>query len=435
MRSPSAFLATVGLVGGGFIGAATAYDRQYGLYVLAAVLLGVVVIARPANLAVVAVASVFVVQRVGALRLAPGSQGGISYSDVFLAVAVVLAIPAVIGSSEVRRLRAALVGLGAYLSCLLPTVILHPSARAEFEWTHRLLLIGGALLVGAWVAQEGLTRPALRGLTIVACLVAAAAIEFSISSGFAPASPIGLNKNFIGALLAAVVVLVAIAPGHVGLSPRRQTVVLLVLATGLVASQSRGAMLAAVAGLLVAFTLDPRGHSRWVRGMSVLVAVVLAGFAYVSIRDQLNQSQAEARIGSIGVRSNVESVTRGVWRTSPITGVGLKYYNTGNFGHFAVAANNDVDNELAESGIIGLIGFVALQGTVIAAGARRRRSGKLVAAAVGIVVAHLLHGMVDIYWSAGVVTLPFLILGIAMAKDDELDSQFQSDRASAGRPG
>jgi O-antigen ligase len=180
-------------------------------------------------------------------------------------------------------------------------------------------------------------------------------------------------------------------------------------------------MIAAVAGLLVAFTLDPRGHSRRVKALSVLVGLALAAFAFVSIRDQLNQNQADARNGSIGVRFNVERVARQIWRTSPVTGAGLKYYNTGTYGPFAQAPNNDVDNELAESGVIGLVGFIALEGFVLAAGVRRRRSGKLVAAAAGMVVAHLLHGMVDIYWSAGVVTLPFLVLGIALAEPGDAD--------------
>ena len=201
--------------------------------------------------------------------------------------------------------------------------------------------------------------------------------------------------------------------------PRLQAAAVVLIAGGLLASQSRGGMLAAAAAVLIAFMLDPRGHSRQVRRFSILVALVLAGVVFVSVRHQLNQTRAELNNGSIGVRFNVERVTRDLWRTSPVYGVGLKYFNTGNFGQFALPANNVVDNELAESGVIGLIGFTVLQGSLIAAGVRRRRSGKLVAAAVGILVGALLHGMVDIYWTAGALTMPFVIMGIALAGSGE----------------
>jgi polysaccharide biosynthesis protein PslJ len=432
LRSPDALLISLGLIGGAALGALCAYRLQYGLAALAAAVLAVATIRRPANLAVLAVLGVFAVQRLGNTRLGATSQGGVSYSDVLLTGALLLAIPAVFGTATIGRLRTALVGVAIYLACLVPSVILHPSTRAYFEWTHRLVLVGGAVIVGAWIAREGLTRLALRGLATVACVVSAAAIEFAISSGFDPASPFGLHKNFVGALFAAVIIVVAVAPQAIELSTRQQAFVLVVLATGLVASQSRGAMLSAVGGLLLAFMLDPRGHSRRTRALTVFIALGLGVFAFLSIHDQLNQTQADRQNGSLGVRFNVEKVTREVWRTSPITGVGLKYYNTGDFGRFAVAANNDVDNELAESGVIGLVGFVALQSLTIGAAVRRRRDGKLVAAAAGVVLAHLLHGMVDIYWSAGVVTLPFLILGMALATGSEFGSR-AADSASERR--
>jgi hypothetical protein len=145
-----------------------------------------------------------------------------------------------------------------------------------------------------------------------------------------------------------------------------------------------------------------------------LVAAALSVVAYVSIRDQLSLSKQDLTNSSAGVRFNVEHVTQGIWRTSPVVGVGLKYFNTGNYGQFAYPANSVVDNELAESGLIGLAGFVLFQIGVLAVGIRRRGS-PVVAAAVGVVAGRLMHGMVDIYWTAGAVTLPFVILGIALA--------------------
>lgn len=432
VRSPSALLVLAGLLGGGMLGALAAYNVSYGLAGVGLALIAVVTIRRPVNLAVLAVCGVFAVQRLGAASTAPGSSGGISYTDALITVAAFLALPAVLGTPEFGRLRLPLLGLGAYLGCLLPSVILHASSRVYLEWGHRLVLVGGSLLVGAWLAREGRTRLALRWLTVVACVIAVLAMRNTAITHFRPATPLGLNKNFIGGMFSSVIVVVAAAPKSIGIGARAQALTLLLLAGGLVASHSRGGMLAAAAGLLLAFILDRRAASRRIRALGVLVAVVLAGFSFFSIRSQLGQNSAQLNNGSIGVRFNVEKVTRQVWRTSPITGVGLKYFTTGKFGPFAQAANNAVDNELAESGVIGLAGFVVLQGAVVTAGVRRRRSGPLISAATGVVVASLLHGMVDIYWSAGSVTLSFLILGMALTSTTA-NSKYSAESASPVR--
>ena len=150
--------------------------------------------------------------------------------------------------------------------------------------------------------------------------------------------------------------------------------------------------------------------------MAIAVAGGLAWFAYSSVKSELGLEQSQLNNSSIGVRVNVEKVTRQIWETSPVYGVGLKYFNSGNYGYYAQSANNVVNNELAESGVIGLAGFVILQGSALTAGFRRRRGDPLVVVGLAMVAGQLLHGMVNIYWTAGTVPLPFLILGIALAE-------------------
>jgi hypothetical protein len=244
--------------------------------------------------------------------------------------------------------------------------------------------------------------------------VASAAIYDCLTHGFRAATPLALNKNFIGSLFAAVIVVLLAAAPMLHVAPWMRGVAVLLVGGGLIASQSRGAELGAVLGVLVAFVLDLGAHRMRAKIAAGVVTVALAIVAAISIRDQLTLSKADLSNSSAGVRFNVEEVTRKIWRTSPFVGVGLRYYLTGNFGQYAYAPNNVIDNELAESGLIGLAGFVIFQVAVMWAGIRRRTS-PLVAAAVGVIAGQLLHGMVDIYWSAGVVTLPFLILGIALA--------------------
>lgn len=166
----------------------------------------------------------------------------------------------------------------------------------------------------------------------------------------------------------------------------------------------------------VAFFFSDRTVSRRVRILGVFAVAVLGYFVYASVHEQLTaKTAAERQNDSIGVRFQVEEVTRDIWRTSPWVGVGLKYFNTGEYGEFAQPANNVIDNELAESGLIGTAGFIASQVTVITAGFRRRRGNTLVLAGTALVAGQLLHGQVDIYWTAGVAALPFLVLGMGLA--------------------
>ena len=84
------------------------------------------------------------------------------------------------------------------------------------------------------------------------------------------------------------------------------------------------------------------------------------------------------------MRRSVERETLHIWRTSPVYGVGLKYFATGQYPPTVVPPTNIVDNELAESGVIGLVGFVGLQVLVLLAGVRRRRDDPLIVAGVGV---------------------------------------------------
>lgn len=413
-RAPEFLLILFVIFAGAVAGTVGTRSLREGALIVATLVVLLLVSRRPVVLAIVAVAGVWGVQRLGSISAAPGSTGGITYSDALLTAAAIMALPALAATPELRRLRGAAYAIAAYLALLLPGIAANPSTRAYLEWTHRLVMVGGSLLIGAWLVREHAERAALRLLTFVSCIIGVLAIEWTFTHGFDPAAPQGWNKNFIGALLAAVFVLVLAAPDAVHLAAPLRFGAVVIVAGGLLSSQSRGAILAAVLGMLVAFVLNPRAHSirTWI--FAVAVAVTLATFAVISIHHQLTVDQSDLTNSSLGVRFNVEHVTQKIWRTSPFVGVGLKYFFTGHFGPYAFVPNNIIDNELAESGLIGLLGFAIFQVGVLVA-AIRRRGSPLVAAAVGVIAGKLLHGMVDIYWSAGVASLPFLILGIALA--------------------
>jgi hypothetical protein len=420
LRPGTPLLVLAAVAGGGVAGAASATSTGLAATVIAGLALIGLTAHRPVVLAVMALIGVFASQRLGGTALAAGYEPGVSCSDALLAAATFMSVPALLGTKELRRLYLAAWGVAIYLAGLLPTVLLNSSQRGYLEWLHRLVLLGGSLLVGAWIAREGKTRQALRWLTLAACVVAVAAVSNWVMHGWLNSAPFGLNKNFAGALLAAVFVVVFIARTDLALPAPWWSAAICVIGAGEIASHSRGGALAASAGLLFAFVLQGRLHSGGTKVLAVLAAIGLAVFVYTTVRGQFDQSHAALSNSSIGVRYNVERATRAVWRTSPVYGVGLKYFSTYAYGPFALAANNVVDNELAESGVIGLAGFVVFQGAVLSAGFRRGRAEQLAAAGFGAVTGLLVHGMVDIYWTAGTVTLPFIIMGMALAPEPVL---------------
>jgi hypothetical protein len=70
---------------------------------------------------------------------------------------------------------------------------------------------------------------------------------------------------------------------------------------------------------------------------------------------------------------------------------------------------------------------------LLGAGFRRRREDKLVSVGVGVVAGLLLHGQVDIYWIAGSASLPFIILGMALAIGPRDDGLSRHENTRSGR--
>jgi hypothetical protein len=426
IRRSDATLAALGILTGLTAGALAARSLVEGAGLVGAALLLGLVLTRPVLVAAIGCVSVFAAYRTGASLHLPGGNG-VSYSDVLLAVASVVTFPSLANGLDIRRLRLVALGLAVYLVSLLPTVLLDDSHRGIFEWAHRLVLVGGGVAVGYWVASQGLARVTLRVMFAIASIVAVTAVYDAVQSGFDPAYPLGLNKNFAGAQLSMMLVVALTARRTHRLKRGTEQLLVVVISAGLLATQSRGSMLAAAAALLLIAAFSPRTNNRRARGAIALMTLVLAGFVFFSIRSQLSLSKQDLQNSSIGVRRQVEARTHQIWETSPIHGVGLKYFNSGQWGKLAQPANNVVDNELAESGIIGLAGFVVLQGAAITSGVRRRRESHLAIVGAACVTGALVHGMVDIYWIAGSVTLPFMLLGMGLGTPDDDDVEVPAD--------
>ena len=149
----------------------------------------------------------------------------------------------------------------------------------------------------------------------------------SAASGFAPAYPFGYQKNFVGSITATVLLVLLAAPGEFRLPARWLRVAGVLTAAGLLASQSRGAMVAFAVGVLIWQFRRPTRPSRVHRRAIVLLfAVTLVFVAALSVRDELQVQ--ETTINSVTQRIEVAHATRQLWIDHPYTGVGLRFFKT-----------------------------------------------------------------------------------------------------------
>lgn len=361
------------------------------------------------SLAVVAVPAVWLAR--------PRVGGFLAAGDAVLLLA---AATALVGGAATRltpRARVVLVTLAVFLGLCSIAVAAHPSQEGATELFHRLLLVGGGVLVGGLLVRQALLRPALQLLLVVSLVFAARSIADGL--GGSPAYPFGFHKNFAGSTFATVLLLLLTVPKEFGLrSPRLRVVLLLFVAGGLAATQSRGAILgAALGGLVWYFRSVRHEQGRAARFLGLVVLGVLAYVAITSVQSQLTQQRTtDIKINSLTQRTQVEKATRNLFRTSPEVGVGLRFYNTPKYSTYQ-APNNVFDESLAESGLVGTAGLAAL--VVVPVAALWRVRDPLAVAAMAVLANSWFHGQIDIYWANG-QSFTWLVVGAGLARSSPL---------------
>jgi hypothetical protein len=167
-------------------------------------------------------------------------------------------------------------------------------------------------------------------------------------------------------------------------------------------------MVAAGVGLLIWFFRDSGRATGGLRIAALAAAIGISIFASISVNRELNQGT----YSSLTQRTQVEQVTRQLWREHPLTGVGLRFFDTPRYAGYQ-PPNNWIDEALAEAGALGLVGFgVFVLGSLV--GLARLR-GDLATAGLCVVAARFAHGLLDIYWTGGTTTLVWLVAGMGLA--------------------
>ena len=384
---------------------------------LAVVFLGLGAVLALISLSPISIALLVAPASFNVSRLSIGH--GIALPDAVLLIATVLSFPALArlgtprGVTNIRR------WFGVYLVAMLAIVVIHPSSRSLVEAGHRTLLVVGPLSVGAWIYLSGRTRLALRLLVGVGAVVGMILFIAGAAHGFRSTAslPLGLNKNYVGSVLGLSMLVALAAPRELELKPEFRYAAIAAMGGGLVASDSRAAMLALVVGIFVWFF---RTQSDYRMRSFIIAAVLAAGFltyAIYLVSGEIANKQATQSTNSVAVRNQTEDATIALWRTSPVVGVGIYYYTDPAYqevNRFLVAPTNAVVEALAEGGIVLAAGFIIFN--VGAVSVLLRYRNPLAVAGLACVADRLAQGMVDIFWTAGNSSLPWLIVGMGMAQ-------------------
>ncbi len=227
---------------------------------------------------------------------------------------------------------------------------------------------------------------------------------------------LGLHKNGIGASLAGG--LIVASELYLGAPSARSRMVsagaVVLLAGGLVLSLSRGAWGGALAGLFALFVL--RGQLK----MAVRLAIVLLPIVVIVWRSLPAEKQtyaADFNSTSMNIDARYRSIdyARLQWEQSPVfgNGVGLrKEYD----------ATNVVWTCLAETGVLGLAAFLLIHFSFARMCLKSIKllpktdplASSVVIGAAGILNVFV-HGLVDHYWSRGILMASWAGAGMATA--------------------
>jgi O-antigen ligase len=261
------------------------------------------------------------------------------------------------------------------------------------------------LIVGAYAAMSNRHLVVLKGY-VLAATVLALVWPFAHSLG---------QKNAVGQMITnAILVLIAIP------SLRRFFPCLVILLPGLFYTQSRGAIGAAIIGMIV-ISLFTGFAARIVRRrIALLAALGLVVFILMpsALRTRVTTLSAgtnSTAAYSLLIRQQFSTDAKAIISQHPWTGVGIGNYTQADSQN---AQPTDDPHEVlllqaAEGGYGLAVSFVLLvAGTALVLFMKMRRI-PLAAAAAAVLLGTAMHGLVDVYWVRGTPILGWLLVGMA----------------------
>jgi hypothetical protein len=374
-----------------------------GLIVAGLVLAFGIFVLDPILVAVLVLPGSILIQRVG------GASTNLSVADLLVFVAAIVCLFHV----EWRRalhLRRFLRGIVWYQAVLLLVVLLHPFKGDMIEWLHRFSYLAGSALVGWVVGYRGRARQSFRIYLWGASLLALMAIEHSVASGFLPAQWGPYQKNIIGSVMWVAAVVAQLNPPWVGIAKVEARIIEALCLFGLLASQSRqaGILLVLALGTAALLNSDVRGRFKTL----VFIGVPALALVYFSLSLMIENNR---QFNSVAIRFGQIDAALRVWHSSPILGLGLRFYNLPQYVFVTPPPNSLVDN-LASTGIVGSLAFFFLVAVTLGALNKLPRIYGILG--LVILLGHYVDGMFDTFWIGGLSIPPFVIAGISLGVAD-----------------
>ncbi len=334
-----------------------------------------------------------------------GSGGGLSLSDLVLFVGTLCALLQ-LRTDESPELRSLLWIVAFYQACLIPVLVYNPYQANVVEWIHETFLVGGSLVVGYVVARAGRARTGM-SLYLLGCVFLSGwACLHAITTHFQPVYLPTFQKNALGDLLSLGAIVAYARPAWLGWSPRASNGAVVVLAVGILAAQSKQAMIGLAVGVLLVL-LRSRGIGR--RSRIVLLSMIpLIVIAYVVTANQLASGN---KFNAAHQRLQWYSDSLTIWESSKWLGVGLRWWYTTRFSVQFQPPNAEFEM-LTSGGVVGLAAF--LIAAFAALWLLWRVDPRYGVLAVAVISARLVQGQLDLFWVASQSSLPWLIVGAAL---------------------
>jgi hypothetical protein len=360
-------------------------------------------VADPIVLAVLVLPGSLLLQRVG------GASTNLSVADLLVFMGALVCLFQV-RWRDAPYLREFFRGILWYQAVLILVVVADPNRYDIIEWFHRFSYLGGSVLVGWTIANYGRARPAFRLFLWGCSFVALISVEQTLTHHFQPAQWGGYQKNSIGAVLWVAVVVAQLRPAWSGLGRTEARVTKYLCFAGLLASQSRQAIISMILALVVATFLNPdvRRRSKLVLvGCLPLVVALYYSFS-LAARDNPKFNSVSIRVGQIGDALHV-------WHQSPLLGEGMRFYDLPQYISVTAPPNVLVDN-LASTGIVGSLAFFYLVYMTM----RTMNRVPRVFGTLGLVIllGHYVDGLFDIFWIGANMIPPVLIAGMSLGVAD-----------------
>ena len=376
-------------------------------------------VADPILLAVIVLPGSLLLQRVG------GSSTNLSVADLLVFMGAVVCLFHV-RWREAPYLRQFFQGIVWYQAILILVVVANPNRYNIIEWFHRLSYLGGSVLVGWTIATFGRSRQAFRLFLWGSVVVAVISVEQAFATHFQPAQWGGYQKNSIGAVMWVAVVVAQLNPPWTGIGRVEARVAKYACFCGLLASQSRQAVVALILAVAVATFLNPDVRRRSKLMLLGCLPLVVALYYSFSLAARNNP-----RFNSVSIRVDQINAAVHVWHLSPMLGEGMRFYNLPQFVYVTAPPNVLIDN-LASTGLVGSLAFFYLVFVTMRTMARLPRMiGTL---GLVILLGHYVDGLFDIFWIGANMIPPLVIVGMSLGVADLDGRDRQSRMGPSGRP-